>query len=140
MSEDAGPPRRSVRPTLADIARAVEVSEATVSRALRGNAQISEQTRSLIGRVARDLGYVPNAAARSLARQASRTLGLIVPDVTDPVHGLIVSGFGRAAYAQGYTVIVLEGARDPARRGRAAYPARASGAGRRLLQRAGSGA
>ena len=107
---------KPVRPTLADIARMVEVSEATVSRALRGHPAISEQMRGLIGRVARDLGYVPNAAARSLARQPNRTLGLIVPDVTDPVHGLIVAAFGRAAYARGYTVILLDGARDPARR------------------------
>jgi LacI family transcriptional regulator len=116
MSDGTDRARRSARPTLADIARVLQVSEATVSRALRGNAEISEQMRSLVGRVARDLGYVPNAAARSLARQASRTFGLIVPDVTDPVHGLIVAGFGRAAYARGYTVIVLDGARDAARR------------------------
>src|SRR5690606_41796059 len=62
---------------------------------LRGNAHISEQTRRMIHRVARDLGYVPNAAARSLARRASRTLGLLVPDVTDPLHSMIVAGFGR---------------------------------------------
>jgi len=94
----------------------VEASEATVSRALRGSPEISEQTRGLIRRVARDLGYVPNAAARSLVRQASFTLGLIVPDVTDPIHGLIIAGFGRAAERHGYTVIVLEGSGSKARR------------------------
>lgn len=110
--------RKPARPTLSDIAQVLRVSEATVSRALRGHPEISEQTRGLIRRVARDLGYVPNAAARSLARQASRTLGLLVPDVTDPVHGLIVAGFGRAADSRGYTVIVLDGSRDDARRAR----------------------
>lgn len=108
--------RTSRSPTLADIARAVEVSEATASRALRGDRSISERTRALVGKVARDLGYVPNAAARSLARRASHTLGLIVPDVTDPVHGLIVAGFGRAAHMRGFTVIVLEGSHDAERR------------------------
>lgn len=106
---------KRARPTIADIAAALNLSAATVSRALRASPEISEQTRGSVRRVARELGYVPNAAARSLARQASRTLGLIVPDVTDPVHGLIVAGFGRAAEALGYTVIVLDGARDPVR-------------------------
>ena len=106
------------RPTLADIARLAEVSEATASRAMRDHPQIRERTRKLVQQVARELGYVPNAAARSLVRQASRTLGLIVPDVTDPVHGLIIAGFGQVADARGYTVIVLDGARDELRRER----------------------
>lgn len=107
---------RSARPTLADIARALDLSEATVSRALRGNSIISEQTRSDVIRVAREIGYVPNAAARSLARKASRTLGLLLPDVTDPVHGMIVAGFSQAAAAAGYTVLVLDGVREDGRR------------------------
>lgn len=110
--------RKKARPTLSDIARVLNMSEATVSRALRGRPEIREQTKGLVRRVARDLGYVPNAAARSLARQASRTLGLLVPDVTDPIHGLVVAGFGRVAESRGYTVIMLDGSRDDARRTR----------------------
>lgn len=110
--------KRKGRPTLSDIAKALDVSEATVSRALRGHAEISEQMRSLVRRVARDLGYVPNAAARNLARKTSKTLGLLVPDVTDPIHALTVAGFGRAADQRGYTVIVMDGQRDEARRKR----------------------
>jgi LacI family transcriptional regulator len=106
---------RRERPTIADIAAALNLSAATVSRALRASPEISENTRGSVRRVAREMGYVPNAAARNLARQASRTLGLIVPDVTDPVHGQIVAGFGRAADQLGYTVMVLDGAREPAR-------------------------
>jgi len=111
--------RRTARPTLSDVARTLDLSEATVSRALRGNPSISEPTRRLVEKAARELGYVPNAAARSLAQQASRTLGLLVPDVTDPVHAMIVAGFGAAADAHGYTVMVLDGVREVARRSRA---------------------
>jgi len=118
MTEQNGAARHKARPTLSDIARALGVSEATVSRALRGNPEISEQTRTLIRGVARDLGYVPNAAARSLVRKSSKTLGLLVPDVTDPQHALIVAGFSRASDRQGYTVIVMDGSRDGARRER----------------------
>ena len=104
--------KKNVRTTLADIARELKLSEATVSRALRGHSAISEQTRGIVNHVARDMGYVPNAAARSLVDQSSRTLGLIVPDMTDPLHGQIIAGFGRAADQHGYTVIMLEGSRD----------------------------
>ena len=115
---DAPRPDRASPLTLADIAGLLKLSEGTVSRALRGNPGISKQTRERVRRIANELGYVPNAAARSLARNSSRTLGLIVPDVTDPVHGLIVAGFGRVAEAHGYTMIMLDGARDEARRDR----------------------
>lgn len=87
-----------------------------MSRALRGSPIISEQTRAEVARVAREFGYVPNAAARSLARQVSHTLGLLVPDVTDPVHGMIIAGFGQVAAAAGYTVLMLDGVRVDQRR------------------------
>lgn len=67
-------------------------------------------------RAAQELGYVPNLAARNLAQKSSRMLGLLVPDVTDPVHGQIVASFVRAAELRGFTVIVQEGARDRDRR------------------------
>lgn len=117
-SKDGAQPKRARtrrRTRLADIARIVGVSEATVSRSLRDDPQISEPTRRLVREVAADLEYVPNLAARSLASQSSRTLGLLVPDVTDPMHGLVVVGFETIASARGYTVIVMNGARDPDR-------------------------
>ncbi len=112
-------PRNRPRATMADIASLVSVSEATVSRALRGSPDISPATIERVRHAARELGYVPNIAARNLARKASQTLGLLVPDVTDPVHGQIVAGFVRAAEGHGFTVIVQEGAREKSRRERA---------------------
>lgn len=94
------------------------VSEATVSRALRDDPQISERMRAHINEVARDLEYVPNLAARSLASRTSRTLGLMVPDVSDPMHGLVVAGFEAVAAERDHTVIVLNGSRDPEREAR----------------------
>ncbi len=110
MTEQNGAARHRARPTLSDIARALGVSEATVSRALRGNPEISEQTRTLIRGVARDLGYVPNAAARSLVRKSSKTLGLLVPDVTDPQHALIVAGFSRASISASTACVCAQSA------------------------------
>jgi LacI family transcriptional regulator len=113
------------RATLADIARLVGVSEATVSRALRDDPQISERTRGLAQQAARDLEYVPNVAARHLASRQSRTLGLLIPDVTDPMHAGVVSGFEAVASSHGYTVIVLNSQRDPIREARAIRELRA---------------
>lgn len=120
---DGGPARR--RTTLADIARLVGVSEATVSRALRDDPQISERTRRLAQQAANDLEYVPNVAARNLASRQSRTLGLMVPDVTDPMHAGVVSGFESVASSHGYPVIVLNSQRDPHRESRAIRELRA---------------
>lgn len=64
-------------------------------------------------RVADQLGYVPNATARDLATRRGHTLGLLVPDVTDPVHGQIVSGFEREATERGYVLLVSSFLYDP---------------------------
>lgn len=65
-------------------------------------------------RVAARLGYVPNATAQNLATRRSHTLGLLVPDLTDPVHGQIVSGFEREAGRHGYVLLVSNFLYDPA--------------------------
>jgi DNA-binding LacI/PurR family transcriptional regulator len=105
--------------TLDDVARAAGVSSATVSRALGNDSRISARTREVVAQAAARLGYVPNVAARSLVVRATRTLGLLIPDATDPVHGQVVGGFEQAAAARGYTAIVANGFDDEAREWRA---------------------
>lgn len=101
------------RVTLGDIAAVASVSVATVSRALRGDPQISPPTRERIRKLADGLGYVPNVAARSLVSQLTHTFGLITPDVTDPIHGQVVTAFHERAAHLGYSVIVANGYWDP---------------------------
>jgi len=105
MNTDGG--RR--RTTLDDVARAASVSVATASRALRDDEQISVDTRRRVQDVAEQLGYVPNAAARSLKLRRSTTLGLMTPDVTDPIHGQIATGFQQRAAELGYSVFLANG-------------------------------
>src|SRR3954447_6489248 len=100
---------RRHRPTLGDVARAASVSVATASRALRGDEQISVETRRRVQEVAEQLGYVANAAARNLKLRRSTTLGLMTPDVTDPIHGQIATGFQQRAAELGYSVILANG-------------------------------
>ncbi len=97
------------RSTLGDVARVASVSVSTASRSLRGDEQISVETRRRVQDVADQLGYVPNAAARNLKLRRSTTLGLMTPDVTDPIHGQIATGFQQRAAELGYSVILANG-------------------------------
>jgi DNA-binding LacI/PurR family transcriptional regulator len=104
-----------VRILLRDVAHRANVSGATASRALADDPRISAATRQLVKAAAAELHYVPNVAARSLRVRRTRTLGLLLPDVRDPVHGQIASGFEQEARKEGYCVIVVAGERDIAR-------------------------
>jgi LacI family transcriptional regulator, galactose operon repressor len=110
------PERRVV---LADVARAAGTSEATASRALKDDPRIGETTRASVRDAARKLGYVPNAAARSLRARKTHILGLLLDDLADPVHGKVAAGFEEAAAAQGYAVFIMTGLHDPERERRA---------------------
>ncbi|HEY7522661.1 MAG TPA: LacI family DNA-binding transcriptional regulator [Candidatus Limnocylindrales bacterium] len=110
------PERRVV---LADVARAAETSQATASRALQDDPRIGESTRSAVQAAARKLGYVPNAAARSLRARRTHILGLLLDDLADPVHGKVAAGFEEAAAGQGYAVFMMTGLHDLEREQRA---------------------
>lgn len=84
-------------PTLEDVARVAGVSRATVSRVVRGDVQVHGTKVAKVEAAVRELGYVPNIAARSLASRQSDAIALIVPEhesrvFTDPFFGSAVSG------------------------------------------------
>jgi DNA-binding LacI/PurR family transcriptional regulator len=106
-------PRRRV--LLKDVARAANVSGSTASRALADDPRISLATRLTVKAAAAELNYVPNAAARSLRMRHTRTLGLLIPDLRDPVHGQVASGFEEEARRSGYCVIMVAGENEPVR-------------------------
>ncbi|MET1231797.1 MAG: LacI family DNA-binding transcriptional regulator [Candidatus Limnocylindrales bacterium] len=104
---------------LADVARDAGTSESTASRALKDDPRIGETTRAAVRASAATLGYVPNAAARSLRARRTHILGLLLDDLADPVHGQMASGFEEAAAGQGYAVFMMTGLHDLAREQRA---------------------
>ena len=75
-----------------DVAREVEMSTATVSRALRGLPGVSEETRDRVRETARRLGYVPSPSAAGLASGQTRTVAVIVPFVTQWFFAAVVQG------------------------------------------------
>ena len=108
---DTVPHRRVV---LDDVARMANVSRSTASRALVDDPRISEPTRAAVKQAAAELRYVPNAAARSLRAQRTRILGLLLANLSDPVHGQIAAAFEQEALAGGYRVIFAAGLQEPA--------------------------
>jgi LacI family transcriptional regulator len=92
--------------TIKDIARIVNCSYATVSRALNNKPGINSKTRERILEVAKDLGYQPNAIARGLVMQKTHTIGLIIPDIVNPFFPEIARGVEDIASVHGYTVFL----------------------------------
>ena len=92
--------------TIKDIARKAGVSYATVSRALNGKYGVKAATRDRILSVARRLGYRPNAIARGLVTRRTMTIGLIVPDITNPFFPEVAGGVEDAAREAGYGVLL----------------------------------
>ncbi len=101
--------------TVRDVAARAGVSIATVSRALRGHANVEPATRQRVEDAARALSYRPSGIARSLRLRATRTIGLIVTDIENPYFPQIVSAVEDAARERGYSVLLADGRRDPER-------------------------
>lgn len=96
-----------------DVAREVGLSTATVSRALRGLAGVSEETRQRVQDVAHRMGYVPSAAASVLASGQTRTIAVVVPFVTRWYFGEVVEGAESVLRARGYDVLLYNLSGDP---------------------------
>jgi LacI family transcriptional regulator len=92
------------------------VSLSTASRTLNGNSDLVRQDlRERVHVAARDLGYVPNAQAQSLARATTSTIGLIVHDIADPYFSAIARGAEQTATEQRLLVMIASDFADPER-------------------------
>lgn len=93
---------RQRRPTLGDVAGAAGVSEITASRALRGGRHVSPGVMARVEQAARDLGYVRNRVAGSLAGGPSNQVGVIVPSISNIVFPDVLKGLEERLEASGY--------------------------------------
>lgn len=94
--------------TIKDIARILNVSASTVSRALKGSAEISKQTIELVKETAKRLNYEPNKAALSLLHYKTRTIGVVVPNLGYSYFSVALQGIEEEASVRGYTVIASQ--------------------------------
>jgi LacI family transcriptional regulator len=97
------------RPTLVDVAKAAGVHLSTASRALNDSTstQISPETVKKVQKVAKELGYTINTVARGLRTKKTQTIGVIVPDLTNPIFPPIVRGIDSYLGPRGYSVLVV---------------------------------
>ncbi|MFI7700222.1 LacI family DNA-binding transcriptional regulator [Nonomuraea sp. NPDC049480] len=110
-------PTPSPAPTLRDVAEAAGVHTATASRALnpKTRQQISAETARRVMRAAQALGYQPNSVARSLKTSRSSTVGLVIPDLTNPLFPPIVRGVESVLESDGYNVWIVNTDNDEER-------------------------
>lgn len=108
---------KRARPTLKDLARDLGVHVSTVSRALNphNTHAVSPVLMEKIRRASRRRGYQPNAAASSLRTNRSRTIGVVIPDITDPVFPPIIRGIEDALARHNYVAVLANTDGDPRR-------------------------
>lgn len=96
--------------TLQDIADRLDVSVATVSRALAGYSDVAEGTRARVLQAAEQMGYRPNVTARRLQQQRTETLGFVIPThgprFSDPFFSELLAGIGNEAAEREYDLLV----------------------------------
>jgi LacI family transcriptional regulator len=94
------------------VAEEAGVSTATVSRALSGRGPVGDATRDRVMRAAERLRYLPSAAARSLRTDRTMVVGVIVPDLANPVFVPFLRGVEHVAQSCGYAVLVVDAQRS----------------------------
>lgn len=92
--------------TIYDVAREANVSMATVSRVVNGNPNVKPATRKKVLEVIERLGYRPNAVARGLASKKTTTVGVIIPDISNPFFAELARGIEDIATMYKYNIIL----------------------------------
>ena len=99
--------------TIRDVARAAEVSVASVSRAMNGHPSVLPATRKRVLEAASRLNYVPHAGARSLSLAQAHAIGVVLPDLHGEFFSEIVRGMDREAGQLGYQLLLSNFHADP---------------------------
>jgi LacI family transcriptional regulator len=94
--------------TIKDIAKALNLSTSTVSRALRGSYEISPETKKLVLEYAEKINYRPNPIALSLKERKSRAIGVVVSEIANNYFSQAINGIESIAYNKGYHVIITQ--------------------------------
>ena len=97
---------RTSKITIYDIAKALNLSASTVSRALQNNPLINQDTREKVKETALEMGYVPNWIASSLRKKKSNILGLIVPRTSMYFQSTAISGIQHDAHKYGFSIVI----------------------------------
>ena len=95
--------------TIEYIARLANVSKATVSRVINNKAEgVGKETRARVQAIIQEYGYKPNLLARGIATSQTKTIGLVIPDITNPFFPAVVKAIEKYANSHGYSVIFCD--------------------------------
>ena len=105
------------RTTIRDVAARAGVSLSTVSRVLNGQSEnhMRPETREKVQEAIRDLNFAPVKAAQTLRRLRTRTLGIVLPDITNLDFALLAGGIESVAFEQGFTTLICDSNHQPKR-------------------------
>src|SRR3954453_18633398 len=101
--------------TMNDVARAASVSIATVSHVIKGTRFVRAERVERVQAAMRELGYTPDATARSLRVGRTETLGLVVPDNSNPFFAALARWIEEAGFEAGYTTVLANSNERPDR-------------------------
>jgi LacI family transcriptional regulator len=106
--------------TIHDVAKKLHLSITTISRALDGYDDVSDQTRERVIKTANEMGYAPNRAARQLRRQKAETIGFIIPSISksfnEPFFTEFISGLGEELSQNNFDLLVSNATTDEGER------------------------
>jgi LacI family transcriptional regulator len=94
-------------PTISEVARAAGVGRATAARTLGQYGYVSEELRNRVISAAQELGYQPNALARSVSTGRSATIGVVVADIANPFFGSFVQSITESSHEAGFSTLLL---------------------------------
>lgn len=99
-------PTRYCQVTLSDVADLAGVSESTASRAINDKGDINAKTKERVLNVVKSTGYMPNFLARGLRLRKTRTIGVVITDISNPVFGTLVKGIEDVLRKKQYSIIL----------------------------------
>lgn len=94
--------------TIYDIAEKLNLATSTISRALKDHHTLSDKTIRKVKRMAEEMGFVPNTLAAGLRGNKSKTIGVLIPTITQPFLSSLISGIEIAARKCNYSVIIMQ--------------------------------
>ena len=92
--------------TIKDLAKQLNLSVATISKALKDSHEISPKTKQRVFDLAKKLNYTPNPYASSLRKRSSKTIAVVLPEVADSFFSLAINGIESVAHDKGYHVLI----------------------------------
>ncbi|WP_101842774.1 LacI family DNA-binding transcriptional regulator [Halobacillus sp. Marseille-P3879] len=95
-------------PTIKDVARYADVSVATVSRVLSKKGSVSKKSKQKVLKAVKQLNYKPNALGRYLRTSHTKTILMVIPDITNPFFSNVIRGIQTTAAQLGYEVLIID--------------------------------